>query len=728
MFDLALSMLARNKLSVFLFHKVPREFDPLVPELTLDAFGKLVDFIVERFQVMPLDDAVARLQSGRLQPRTACITFDDGYPDWRDGVVPLLESRNAHATFFITSGQFKGLPMWHERVYHALRHAPGDVFDLPGLGLPPLPIAKMEDRRMAAEFTVRHLKYQPLSVREGLLQRLEQATGVKCDDVLRMSTDDLRHLHNRGFGIGAHTVSHPILTLCDPMMAAREIGGVREELESIAGGSIRSFAYPNGRPGTDFSEEHVGLVRQAGYTFAVSTQWGAANDATPIFQIPRFTPWGPRPSDMAQQLVRNLVLRPRAVRTGRYGAGGKGKQALQRHKVMVVENGAGFGGAIVALRTLLRHAPRDAADFHVVTNMPVGDFKEFPAVRSHRVVGDRLHDFRGPARAISQSGMGIFGTLLLFLLGRLDDLVNRVPYLLRLTLLALKLRPNIIHGNNEPNSNREAMLVAKLLRIPYVQHLRGPLGASRHTPWLLSGPDMFIPVSRWLGGEIIVAGVIPERIRHIYDGATFGAKDDVSRSGGLRAQLGLPENTRLVAMIGMLVPWKGQQLFIDAIPGVRSAEPVAYLVIGGTPERGDPNFAAALVEQVEQLGLKGQVIFTGKRDDLPQVLPEIDVVVSASTEPEPLGLVMLEAMASGCVFVGPAFGAATEVVTDGENGFLFEPRSAESLSRKLEAALSMPARSALSEHARRDVSEQFAGERCATATLNVYRGLAAVRS
>ncbi|MGE5384602.1 MAG: glycosyltransferase [Betaproteobacteria bacterium] len=728
MFELALSMLARNKLSVFLFHKVPREFDPLVPELTLNAFEQLVDFIVERFQVMPLEDAVARLQSGRLPPRTACITFDDGYPEWRDGVVPLLESRNAHATFFITSGQFNGLPMWHERVYHALRHAPGEVLDLPGLGLPPLPIARIEDRRMAAEFAVRHLKYQPLAVREGLLQRLEQASGVRRDDVLRMTADDLRHLHNRGFGIGAHTVSHPILTLCDPMTAAREIGGVREELEGIAGGSIRSFAYPNGRPGTDFSEEHIGLVRQAGYTFAVSTQWGAANDATPIFQIPRFTPWGPRAQDMAQQLVRNLVLRPRAVRTGRYGAGGKGKQAQQRHKVMVVENGAGFGGAIVALRTLLRHTPPGAADFHVVTNMPVGDFKEFSAVRSHRVVGDRIHDFRGPARAISQTGMGIFGTLLLFLLGRLDDLINRVPYLLRLVLLALKVRPNIIHGNNEPNSNREAMLVAKLLHIPYVQHLRGPLGASRHTPWLLSGPDMFIPVSRWLAGEIVVAGVIPERIRHIYDGATFGASGDGSRSGGLRAELGLPENTRLVAMIGMLVPWKGQQLFIDAIPDVHCAEPVAYLVVGGTPERGDLGFAASLVEQVAEFGLQGKVIFTGKRDDLPRILSEIDVVVSASTEPEPLGLVMLEAMVSGCVFVGPAFGAATEVVIDGENGFLFEPRSAESLSRKLEAALAVPAHSALSDRARREVAEQFGGERCAMATLNVYRGLAAVRS
>lgn len=727
MFDLALSMLARNKLSVFLFHKVPGELDPMVPELTLDAFGQLLDFVVERFQVLPLDEAVTRLQSGRLPPRSACITFDDGYPDWRHGVVPLLEERNAHATFFITSGQFNGLPMWHERVYHALRHAPGDIFDLPGLGLPPLSLARIEDRRLATEFAVRHLKYQPLATREELLRRLEDAAGVRSQDVLRMSAEDLRDLHSRGFGIGAHTVSHPILTLCDPAVAAREIGGVREELEGLAGGAVRSFAYPNGRPGTDFSEEHVSLVRQAGYTYAVSTQWGAANDATPIFQIPRFTPWGPKPSDMAQQLVRNLILRPRAVRTGRHGAHGKGSEALQRQKVMVVENGAGFGGAIVALRTLLRHAPAESAEFHVVTNMPVGDFKEFPAVRSHRVVGDRVHDFRGPAKAIAQNQMGLLGTLLLFLLGRLDDLVNRVPYLLRLTLLALKVRPDIIHGNNEPNSNREAMLVAKLLRIPYVQHLRGPLGASRHTPWLLSGPDMFIPVSRWLGGEIIVAGVIPERIRHIYDGATFAGEAPPRRSRGLRQELGLPEDTRLVAMVGMLVPWKGQQLFIDAIPLVASAEPVVYLVIGGTPERGDPNFAAALEEQVKALGLEDKVRFTGKRDDLKEILPDIDVVVSASTEPEPLGLVMLEAMASGCVFVGPGFGAATEVVVDGENGFLFEPRSPESLARKLEMALEAATRPQLSTRARRDVAAQFGGERCATATLNVYRGLAAVR-
>ena len=125
-----------------------------------------------------------------------------------------------------------------------------------------------------------------------------------------MTPGELRSIHSKGFAIGAHTMTHPILRLCDPATAKDEIGGAREELESIVRDRVTLFAYPNGHPVADFAELHVKLVRQAGYLGAVTTQPGAAGFGSPIFQIPRFTPWGPDRLRMELQIIRNVLSTP----------------------------------------------------------------------------------------------------------------------------------------------------------------------------------------------------------------------------------------------------------------------------------------------------------------------------------------------------------------------------------------------------------------------------------
>jgi hypothetical protein len=62
-------------------------------------------------------------------------------------------------------------------------------------------------------------------------------------------------------------------------------------LEQLLGERVGLFAYPNGKPGTDYSPESVQIVRELGFDAAVSTTWGAARSGTDPFQIPRFTPW-----------------------------------------------------------------------------------------------------------------------------------------------------------------------------------------------------------------------------------------------------------------------------------------------------------------------------------------------------------------------------------------------------------------------------------------------------
>lgn len=74
--------------------------------------------------------------------------------------------------------------------------------------------------------------------------------------------------------IGAHTVSHPILARTDIKTAQNEIISSKNMLEALLGENVNLFAYPNGKPGIDYSIEHPALVRELGFSAAASTAWG----------------------------------------------------------------------------------------------------------------------------------------------------------------------------------------------------------------------------------------------------------------------------------------------------------------------------------------------------------------------------------------------------------------------------------------------------------------------
>lgn len=306
----ALRVVARGKLSVFLFHKVPLHPDPLLHgDLGEAQFSRLLDFIKETFNVLPLSAAVQHLQADTLPALSAALTFDDGYPEWRHGAARVLEEKSLPATFFITTGQFFGHPMWNERLAHIVRTCTRPVLDTTAIRLPSLPLQAGKDKARALQALEFHFKYLPPVIRDEFLEQLEAQVGVSSAHVPAFSTDDLIAISNRGFEIGAHTLEHPILGLCDTERAREEIGRTREILEGLIHKPVIAFAYPNGHPGVDFSPHHIRMVKQAGYRYAVTTQWGVADSKTSPYQIPRFTPWGPSRPKMALQLIRNFYSR-----------------------------------------------------------------------------------------------------------------------------------------------------------------------------------------------------------------------------------------------------------------------------------------------------------------------------------------------------------------------------------------------------------------------------------
>jgi peptidoglycan/xylan/chitin deacetylase (PgdA/CDA1 family) len=121
-----------------------------------------------------------------------------------------------------------------------------------------------------------------------------------------MTSGELRQLSQAGMCIGAHTINHPILSRISADEAWQEIQGSKDVLVDILREPVSVFAYPNGKPGTDYLPEHVQMVRDAGFSAAVSTVWGTANGQQDRYQLPRFTPWDRSKTKFGLRMARNM--------------------------------------------------------------------------------------------------------------------------------------------------------------------------------------------------------------------------------------------------------------------------------------------------------------------------------------------------------------------------------------------------------------------------------------
>jgi glycosyltransferase involved in cell wall biosynthesis len=183
-----------------------------------------------------------------------------------------------------------------------------------------------------------------------------------------------------------------------------------------------------------------------------------------------------------------------------------------------------------------------------------------------------------------------------------------------------------------------------------------------------------------------------------------------------RAALDLPAQARVVAVLGRLSPWKGQDVLIRAIAELDDA----IALMCGAPWRGEERLERELRELARTLGVADRVRFLGFRDDLDVILGAVDAVAVPSTQPDPLPNAALEAAAAGRCVIAAAHGGLTEIVRHGETGLLVEPGDPAAL-----AAAIAGADPRLGEAAARDVAERFAPQRLLAGVEALYDDLLA---
>lgn len=301
----------RGRLSILIFHRVLAKADPLLPgEVDAGRFDHICAWVAEWFNVLPLGEAVVRLGRGDLPARAMVITFDDGYADNHDVALPILQRHGLVATFYVATGFLDGGRMWNDTVIEAVRASPACGLALGHLkldGLEHLALADDAQRRAAIGRLLGALKYRPADERLALVQTVAEASGAVLPGNLMMRSDQVRALGRQGMTVGAHTVSHPILLTLPAHRVRQEIDQSRQVLEGILDEPVRHFAYPNGVPGRDLSDDTAGIVRGLDFDSAVTTAWGAARCGDDSFQLPRFTPWDRTRGRFGARLVRNLL-------------------------------------------------------------------------------------------------------------------------------------------------------------------------------------------------------------------------------------------------------------------------------------------------------------------------------------------------------------------------------------------------------------------------------------
>jgi len=395
-------------------------------------------------------------------------------------------------------------------------------------------------------------------------------------------------------------------------------------------------------------------------------------------------------------------------------------------RILFIENSIGVSGSTISLCTLLRRLGRGRYEPSVVfsraaqhecllgSGAPPTDAKVIlwrNGLKSTRRGRAFYKMALRRARPVRQ--------LLTGLLAALDLVLVVVPYTLRLYWLARGRGVALVHHNNgvEPRS----VLLARLLGVPLVVYQRGDEWHSRTARILAQMVTLYVANSEATKQNLVELGVASSRIRVVYppvDLERFDPGVEAARQG---VEFGVRAGQPCFGIFGTLLPWKGHRVFLKAARRVMDQIPNARaFVIGEVPQR-DQAYREELKRLAEELGIAERVVFTGFREDIPELMQLLRVVVHASVVPEPFGRVIAEAMAMGKPVVATAAGGPLEIIEDGWSGYLVPPDQDEAMAERIVHLLSDAAHADRMGHRAREVVEaRFSAEAHARLIEGVY--------
>jgi glycosyltransferase involved in cell wall biosynthesis len=228
-------------------------------------------------------------------------------------------------------------------------------------------------------------------------------------------------------------------------------------------------------------------------------------------------------------------------------------------------------------------------------------------------------------------------------------------------------------------------LTTSILNIPYILHIHTIHPLPLIDRWCLRKARHIVTVSNFSKNFLIGYGIKPEIIEVIYNGIDIEDLVEKIRGIDLRKELCLDGDEKIVCYIGRIVKWKNLDFLIKAIPKVKEnyEGKVRFLFVGDTPERdmAEEDYKGALLRLAKELGAEGEIMFTGRREDVVDILKNIDIFALPS-HLETFPMSVLEAMGMGRPVVAIKVGGIPELVTS-ETGILVEPGDLDGFTKAI---------------------------------------------
>jgi glycosyltransferase involved in cell wall biosynthesis len=328
-------------------------------------------------------------------------------------------------------------------------------------------------------------------------------------------------------------------------------------------------------------------------------------------------------------------------------------------RLLSIQPVAERGGSDQLLVRMVRSLPSDEFDCHVVlpAPSPVADAFSAAGTTLHTIPMRRISTSHGaPEWAAYAAGWPVA--------------VGRIARLIR------SLGIDVVHSNSLHSLYGWA--AAAITRRPHVWHAREIVVQS----------DAALRLERFLAqhfaakvicmSQAIADQLDPGNVEVVYE-SVDPSEFRPDLAGRFRPRVGIPDDAPLVGAVGRLDTWKGFDVLLDAFESAKARRPDLHLVVAGSEVRGKEQLAVGLAARAERMP---DLHWPGPRADVADLFADIDTFVLPSTEPEPYGIVVVEALASGTPVVVTDAGGVREVVDQAAPGSATRvpPRDAAALA------------------------------------------------
>ena len=289
----------------------------------------------------------------------------------------------------------------------------------------------------------------------------------------------------------------------------------------------------------------------------------------------------------------------------------------------------------------------------------------------------------------------------------------------RFRSLIKSVSPDLVHLHSRRGADTLGGLGARWAGVPVIMTRRVD---NPEAEWSLAAKyrlfDRVITISHAIRKVLIRQGVDPEKLTCVHSALDPGPYSKPCNPGFFKSEFGGDEDGPCVGMAAQFIPRKGHDVLLEAIPSILLDHPRArFLLFGKGPLHGE------ITEKIREAGLGDSVTLPGFREDLPAILPCLDLLVHPALM-EGLGVVLLQAGASGVPTVASAVGGIPEAVVHDQTGLLVPAGNPGALALAVSELLANPEKArSLGEQARERMRSHFSVDRMVEGNLKVYREL-----